>query len=64
VRSGDWKLVRQPGNTELLFNLADDMSEKTDLLSKQPDKAKELRELLTKWESQMVPPKPRAVRKE
>ena len=64
VRSGDWKLVRQPGNTELLFNLADDMSEKTDLLSMQPDKVKELRELLTKWESQMVPPKPRAVRKE
>lgn len=45
---------------ELLFNLADDMSEKTDLLSKQPEKAKELRELLVKWESQMVPPKPRA----
>ena len=49
MRSGDWKLVRQPGSTELRFNLANDMSEKTDLLSEQPDKAKELRELLTRW---------------
>jgi arylsulfatase A-like enzyme len=64
VRSGDWKLVRQSGNTESLFNLADDISEKHDQLSRHPDKAKELREMLTKWESQMVPPKPRAVRKE
>ncbi len=61
VRAGDWKLIRQPDQKELLFNLANDLSEQRDLLSQQPEKARELRELLSKWESQMVPPKPRAV---
>jgi arylsulfatase A-like enzyme len=63
VRAGDWKLVRQPDQKEQLFNLANDLSEQRDLLSQQPDQAKELRELLSKWEAQMVPPKKRSAQR-
>jgi len=56
VRKGDWKLVRECPSPEAwlvrgdiretaLFNLADDPSEKNNLLDKHPDKAKELFEL-------------------
>jgi arylsulfatase A-like enzyme len=51
LRSGDWKLVRNPGRGEnadwKLFNLADDVGEKNDLAATQPQK---LRELVRHWE--------------
>jgi arylsulfatase A-like enzyme len=59
VRSGDWKLIKwwtkyrpglEAGKTEEpaveLYNLAEDMSETTDLAQKMPDKRKELEDLL------------------
>jgi arylsulfatase A-like enzyme len=80
VRSGDWKLVKatEPGTGAggrkgeaspegaRLFNLADDIGEKTDLASKNPEKAKELASLWEKWNSGLVKPAwgaPRAAKK-
>jgi len=50
VRAGDWKLIEffESGKIEL-YNLADDISEKTDLSAKMPDRAKEMREDLALW---------------
>ena len=51
VREGDWKLIvssdrdSQPSEA-LLFNLADDPFEKTDLASRYPDRVSHLREVL------------------
>ncbi len=60
VRAGDWKLLQiDGGKQELLYNLAADLSETTDLLEQQPDRAAQLRQQLAEWESQMVEPKPR-----
>ncbi|WP_169331891.1 sulfatase [Zavarzinella formosa] len=68
IRAGDWKLVKanEPGSpvtrTEKrldgakLFNLADDIGEKTDLAAKNPEKVKELTELWEKWNAELVPP--------
>jgi len=43
IRAGDWKLIkRYDGKRFELFNLADDLSETTDLSDKMPEKVKEL----------------------
>jgi arylsulfatase A-like enzyme len=60
VRAGDWKLVRLGSGTEMLFNLVTDIGETNNMLAARPEKAAELRELLARWESQMLPAKPRA----
>ncbi len=50
VRAGDWKLIkRYDGKTWELFNLKDDLSEKTDLADKQPDVVKRLDAKLVAW---------------
>jgi arylsulfatase A len=50
VRKGDWKLIkRYVGKSFELFNLADDLSETTDLSETLPDKVAELDALLTDW---------------
>ncbi|MCX6614710.1 MAG: sulfatase [Acidobacteria bacterium] len=50
VRLGDYKLIEfyEDGRLEL-FNLADDIGERKNLVKKQPKKAAELHELLKKW---------------
>ena len=65
VRQGDWKLVRydpvadggkgRPTETKL-YNLADDIGEKTDLVAKNPEKAKELQALWDEWNKGNVAP--------
>ena len=47
LRQGDWKLARNGGKGPfLLFNLADDPNEKTNLAAKHPDKVDKLMALL------------------
>jgi arylsulfatase A-like enzyme len=50
VRRGDWKVVRsyETGRVEL-FNLREDESETQDLSQKQPGKARELNDELSRW---------------
>jgi arylsulfatase A-like enzyme len=59
VRAGDWKLIEffETGKAEL-YNLTDDLGEKTDLAAKMPDKAKELRALLAAWRAKVNAPMP------
>jgi arylsulfatase A-like enzyme len=49
VRSGDWKLVFDLGRP-MLFNLRNDVSERTNLIGERPDIARRLRPLLEAWE--------------
>jgi arylsulfatase A-like enzyme len=50
VRAGDWKLLEfHEDNHVELYNLRDDLSEMHDLASKQPEKAADLRDQLSKW---------------
>ena len=49
VRQGDWKLLVD-GDDTLLFNLAQDIGERTDLAKVRPDIARRLRPLITDWE--------------
>jgi arylsulfatase A len=50
VRKGDWKLIEyfDTGEREL-YNLADDINEKNNLASTNPEKAAELQKLLNTW---------------
>ena len=56
IRKGDWKLMKGPEGTTLLYNLADDIGEKNDLYAKNPEKVKELSDIYEKWNAQLVPP--------
>jgi len=48
VRAGDWKLIkRYEGETFELFNLKNDIGEKTDLAERMPEKVKQLDAKLT-----------------
>jgi hypothetical protein len=57
VRQGDWKYVRD-GGWVLLFNLADDPSERRDLYRKYPGKTAALQKALAAWEKEMAKEKP------
>ncbi len=59
IRSGDWKLLEffETGATEL-YNLRDDLSQKTDLAKAQPDKAADLRAKLVAWRAAVKAPMP------
>ena len=49
LRHGEWKLLADEKlETVALYNLVADPSEKIDLAKKQPDRVRELRELLAK----------------
>lgn len=64
IRKGDWKLVKYDATAEggkgttaaRLYNLADDIGEKTDLAGKQPDKVKELQAAWDEWNKGNVAP--------
>lgn len=57
VRDGDWKLLRpsltKPANA-MLFNLAIDRNETSDLSAKNPEKVKALLKLLQDWEEEVT----------
>lgn len=55
VRKGDWKLLVGVGNSDQLYNLADDISEKNDLAGENSDKARELRALYDAMMEKAVP---------
>jgi arylsulfatase A-like enzyme len=59
IRRGDWKLIEffETGKREL-YNLKDDLSQKTDLATKEPAKAKELHDRLVAWRSAIKAPMP------
>jgi arylsulfatase A len=52
ARVGDWKWIRL-GKKEMLFNLATDVGEKTDLINSEPAKAAELRQKFDAWKQEM-----------
>ena len=56
VREGDWKLVRLKNQPDLLFNLAQDIGEKTDVAAAQPEVVKKLAASLEAWNQELVPP--------
>jgi arylsulfatase A-like enzyme len=63
VRSGEYKLIEYyENNTVQLFNLKTDIGEQHDLSSSEPEKARELRDMLHKWRAdlnaQMMSPNP------
>jgi arylsulfatase A-like enzyme len=59
IRSGDWKLIEffETGKTEL-YNLADDIGEKTNLAAKMPERAKQLHDELIAWRKSVNAPMP------
>jgi arylsulfatase A-like enzyme len=64
VRKGDWKLVKYDATADggkgttaaKLYNLADDIGEKTDLAAKEPEKVKELQAAWDEWNKGNVAP--------
>jgi arylsulfatase A-like enzyme len=55
VRMGSWKLVKA-GEHAWLFDLQNDLGEKTNLAKKKPEVLQKLEKALEKWQSQMKPP--------
>jgi arylsulfatase A-like enzyme len=64
VRQGDWKYVystegtEQPGQRQTpardyLFNLADDIGERSDLSQKHPEKLRQLKQLYGEWDAEV-----------
>lgn len=64
IRSGDWKLIEffEDGRKEL-YHLRDDLSQKTNLAEKNPEKAKELYDKLAAWRESVSAPMPTANKK-
>ena len=59
VIAGDWKLMEFFEDKRLeLYNLRDDIGEKTNLAEKQPDKAKELHAKMLAWRETIKAPMP------
>jgi arylsulfatase A-like enzyme len=56
IRDGDWKVTVEPGTPPGLFNLAQDIGEKTDLAATHPEKLKELVAKYDAWSAQMSEP--------
>lgn len=56
IRQGDWKLLSIGGSSQL-FNLAEDVSEKTDRAGEHPDKVQELTDAWQEWNSQLQEPR-------
>jgi arylsulfatase A-like enzyme len=59
VRDGDWKLMEffEDGRLEL-YNLKDDLGERTNLAAKMPDRAKELHAKMVAWRKDVNAPMP------
>jgi arylsulfatase A-like enzyme len=57
IRKGDWKLLSTGGGAPELYNLAEDIGEKSNLAASQPARLKELQAGYTAWNSRNVPAK-------
>jgi arylsulfatase A-like enzyme len=58
IRMGDWKLVQTPRDAAAqLYNLKTDLSETTDLATKEPAKFAELAAKFAEWERGTIPAK-------
>jgi arylsulfatase A-like enzyme len=55
ARVGDWKLVRERGGEDQLFNLKKDIGETTDLAVEEPARLKELQVAYAAWDEKMMP---------
>ncbi|MCC6682223.1 MAG: sulfatase [Phycisphaeraceae bacterium] len=55
MREGDWKLIRVETLAPMLFNLADDIGETTDLAGKHPKRVQRMLEKLDAWEAELAP---------
>ncbi len=54
IRIGDWKLIEFFDNSEKeLYNLKEDLSETANLVTKHPEKVKELQEKLEQWRKEV-----------
>lgn len=59
IRLGDWKLIEQYETGKLeLYNIRCDISEKRDLSTENPRKAKELYKMLESWKKEVGAPEP------
>lgn len=59
VRLGDWKLIQYFENNDLeLYNLKEDIGEKSNLAQSNPEKTKEMLGLLQKWRKELNAPVP------
>jgi arylsulfatase A-like enzyme len=57
VRAGDWKLVlNERWGTAMLYDLSRDPEELYDLAPRYPQKVRELRRAIERWETGLVPP--------
>jgi len=64
IREGEWKLWKSVndkmgkyGDYKLLFNLKDDLNEAANLAGKNPQKVKELEQLVHEWAKMMTDPR-------
>lgn len=57
VRVGNWKLECPGQDKTELYNLADDIGEKSDLSAQNPTKVKELRAIYDEWNAQLMEPR-------
>jgi hypothetical protein len=59
VRVGDWKLIQYFEYNDLeMYNLKEDIGEKTNLANANPGKTSELLEILEKWREETNAPVP------
>jgi len=56
VRCGRWKYIQAGNSSKFLFDLTSDEHEKHNLLSQQPEVARDLATKLSDWTRQLVPP--------
>jgi len=56
IRRGNWKYLQLANGRQFLFDLSSDAHEHANLLSEQPDVARELREKLAGWAAELQPP--------
>lgn len=57
LRQGDWKWVKPRGaDKAMLFNLKDDVGEKTDLTAQKPEVAAELEKAVMAWNKELITP--------
>ena len=65
VRLGDWKLHQYFEDNGLeLYNLKDDLGERNNLAEKNPEKTKEMLDLLRRWRDETAAPVPRELNPE
>jgi len=57
VRDGNWKLIEERNGKDQLYNLGEDIGEKSNLAGEQKAKVSRMKKLLDQWENQIDPPR-------